>query len=167
MKFNITEPLTDHFTWTDVVRSTVGERHKIVNIPPDNLMPALCNTALHMEAVRAVLGGLPISVDSWYRCLTLNALLGSKYTSQHPKGESVDWICPAFGTPAIIVRALIPHIESLGIDQIILEWSWIHTSFNSNPNSKPRGNVLTLLGNGDYAPGITDHLGNSLLGDKK
>lgn len=159
--FDFSQPLTAHFTWTDVMRSTTGERKGIANIPPDFLIPALSNTALHMEAVREILAH-PISVDSWYRCVELNEAVGSRYTSQHIKGEAVDWICPAYGTPMLIARKLIPHIQSLGIDQIILEWSWIHTSFCANPNSIPRGNVLTLMGNGGYAPGITDKNGKPI-----
>lgn len=162
MVFDINAQLTEHFTWTDVVRSTIAQRTHLNNTPPDSLLPALCNTAVHMEAVRTALGDHPISIDSWYRCIRLNELLHSHATSQHIKGEAVDWICPSFGTPLQLARALIPHIEELGIDQIILEYSWIHTSFCSNPNSKPRGNVLTLMENKGYAPGITDLQGNPI-----
>lgn len=160
----ISQTLTPHFTWQDVIHSDVAERKGINNTPPDSLWRSIVHTAERMEMLRTKLL-TPISVNSWYRSLELNALVGSKFTSQHPKGEAVDWTSHEYGTCIQIVHALIPHIEELQIDQIILEWSWIHTSFCANPNSKPRGNVLTLLTSGGYAPGITDHLGNPLQGD--
>lgn len=159
--FDFSQPLTEHFKWSDVTRSTTGERHRVNNTPPDFLIPALQHTASCLEAVRAILGGA-VLVDSWYRCVELNQLLGSHFTSQHIKGEAVDWICPAVGTPIQLVRQLVPYMAQLKIDQIILEWSWIHTSFCANPNSVPRGNVITLMGNGGYAPGITDKNGKPI-----
>lgn len=159
--FPLESHITPNFLWRDVVHSDVGERNGVDNTPPDSMWPAIINTASHLEMVRTKILRA-IIVNSFYRSLTVNTLVGSHYTSQHVKGEAVDWVCPAFGTPYQVCHALIPFIEELGIDQLILEHTWIHTSFNSNPNSKPRGMVISLLATGGYAPGLTDKFGKPL-----
>lgn len=153
--------ISPNFLWRDVVHSDTGERAGIDNTPPDNLWGAILHTVSCMEMVRTKILR-PILVDSFYRCLTLNALVGSHYTSQHLKCEAVDWVCPEFGTPYQICHALIPFIEELGIDQLILEHTWIHSSFCADPHMKPRGMVISLLASGGYAPGLTDKFGKSL-----
>ena len=111
-----------------------------------------------MEKVRAFLGK-PISVSSWYRCLQLNREIGSKDTSQHTKAEAVDFICPAFGTPTDICKLLVANKDLIRFDQLILEHTWVHISWNSVPGSQQRGQVLSLLKDKTYAVGLTDKNG--------
>jgi hypothetical protein len=115
-----------------------------------------------MEAVRKLLGGNPISIDSWIRCLALNRALGSKNTSQHITGNAVDFICPAFGSPTDIAKIISVNVASIGFDQLILEHTWVHISWASLPNAKQRNQVLSLLSDGSYSRGLTDQFGNHL-----
>ena len=124
--------LSPHFPLAEFTRSGEAARRGIVNDPPMELLPALKRTALGMEAVRIRLGGMPIVVSSGYRCLALNRALDSKDTSQHLKGEAVDFICPRFGSPANIVATL--KDSDVNYDQLILEFArngggWVHISF--------------------------------------
>ena len=124
--------LSPHFTLAEFTLSAEAARRGILNDPPLELMPVLKRTALGMETVRIRLGGLPIVVSSGYRCLELNRVLGSKDTSQHLKGEAVDFICPRFGSPANIVATL--KDSDVNYDQLILEFArngngWVHVSF--------------------------------------
>ena len=151
--------LTEHFFLSEVTHSDIAERKGIDNSLPADLMTAAYKTAVGMEKVRACLGNKPVSTNSWYRCLQLNQLLGSKDTSQHRKAEAVDFICPAFGTPVQIVKKLVANKDLIRFDQLILEHTWVHISWNSNPSSIQKGEVLSLLSNGGYAYGITDKNG--------
>lgn len=124
--------LSTHFTLAEFTLSTEAGRRGIANDPPAELLPTLKRTALGMETVRIRLGGMPIVVSSGYRSLALNRALGSKDTSQHLKGEAVDFICPRFGSPANIVAAL--KDSEVQYDQLILEFArngggWVHVSF--------------------------------------
>ena len=124
--------LSPHFTLQEFTLSAEAARKGIVNDPPMELLPTLKRTALGMETVRIRLGGMPIVVSSAYRCLDLNRALGSKDTSQHLKGQAVDFICPRFGSPANIVAAL--KDSDVNYDQLILEFArsgggWVHVSF--------------------------------------
>jgi zinc D-Ala-D-Ala carboxypeptidase len=148
--------LTEHFTLEE---AQITNHREIDNTAPLMILPVLAKTAIGMERVRACLGDKAITVSSWYRCPELNREVKSNSFSQHIKGEAVDFICPSFGSPISVVRKLAENKILIRFDQLILEHTWVHISFNSNPDVKPRGQVLTLLHNKDYAPGITDKFG--------
>ena len=148
--------LSEHFSLAEATFSSTAERLGIDNtVVPSNVLAQAINTAQHMELVRSILNQ-PISVDSFIRSLPLNRALGSKDTSQHLLGEAVDFICPEFGTPLDIARAIIS--SGLTFDQLILEHTWVHISFKSL-SSENRNNVLSLLQTGGYANGLTDKFG--------
>ena len=151
--------LSDHFTLEEATFSRTATLNGIDNscLSP-MILESAKKTALKMEKVRALLGN-PISVDSWIRCIALNRALGSKDSSQHIKGEAVDFVCWGFGSPVDICKKLIDHKEVIGWDQLILEHTWVHISWNSTPNSVQRGEVLSLLQGGGYAKGLTDKFG--------
>jgi hypothetical protein len=151
--------LSEHFTLEEAVKSETAQDACIDNTPTEFIIEAMKNTASEMEKVRTLLG-FPLHVNSWYRCLALNNAVGSKPTSQHIKGEAVDFICPDFGTPTEICKTLVDYSGFIGFDELILEHTWIHISFCSNPNSVPRNRVLSLLASKTYATGLTDVHGN-------
>jgi len=50
----------------------------------------VCRTLIAaLEAFRADIGG-PLKINSGFRCLTHNRSIGSKDTSQHPRGTAAD-----------------------------------------------------------------------------
>lgn len=155
--------LSEHFTLEEAVTSQEAARKGIDNSKPSpEVITAASYTAVKMEGVRNLLGGNPIHINSWIRCLALNRALGSKDSSQHITGNAVDFICPTFGTPTEIAKLLVQRVETVGFDQLILEHTWVHISWNSFPNSKQRNQVLSLLSDGSYSRGLTDQFGNHL-----
>lgn len=156
-----TNHLTDHFDWSDVTNSVTASRLGIDNSLPPELHDVAVRTATKLEKVRALLN-TPVLVDSWYRSLALNTALASKPTSQHIKCEAVDFRSPNFGTPADICKAIIAKAYLIGFDQLILEHTWVHISWNSIPGGVQRGQVLSLLASGGYSTGLTDAHGVQL-----
>lgn len=133
--------LSDHFTLAEFTFSETASRKGIDNDPPALLYPTLKRTANGMEQVRALLGA-PIKITSAYRCLSLNAAIGSNNTSQHTKGEAVDFTCSAGDPKTIVARIMASDIK---FDQLIAEFdSWTHISFSDNN----RRQVLTIDKNG-------------------
>ena len=119
--------LSPHFTLAEMTVSEVAARRGIPNEPTPEALDALYRTATGLEAVRAVLGK-PIIVTSGYRSPAVNRLVGGQPSSQHLRGEAADFICPAFGTPAEVVAALVK--SAVQYDQCILEFGrWVHISF--------------------------------------
>ena len=154
--------LSEHFTLAEATLSQTAARLGIDNDHPEpQIITNASRTAVRLEKVRLILGA-PISVNSWIRCLDLNRCLGSKDSSQHVMGEAVDFISPHFGTPLEICKTLIDNKWAVNFDQLILEHTWVHISWNSNPNAKQRNQVLSLLQDGSYSRGLTDIKGNHL-----
>ena len=157
-----TMQLSEHFSLTEATLSSTAERLGTDNSCSDQvILAAALKTAARLEAVRALLG-FPLHIDSWIRCLELNRALKSKDTSQHVKGEAVDFLCEDYGTPVDICRRLLAYKELIRWDQLILEHRWVHISWSSVPNAQQRGEVLSLLSTGGYASGLTDVSGNPI-----
>lgn len=152
------EMISRYFSILETVRSETAENLGIGNIPDDITSKTLITCAEYMDGIREFLGK-PVLVNSWYRSPPLCVAIGSKRTSQHTRGEAVDWSCPQYGSCEEIARALALRVRQFGIDQLILERGWIHTSFAITPPRVPRREVLTLLASGGYATGITDPYG--------
>jgi zinc D-Ala-D-Ala carboxypeptidase len=148
--------ISEHFSWYEVTHSDTATRRGINNELPPELVSAALNTAKNMERVRALLGR-PIIINSWYRGPALQALPEFyNPTSQHSKAEAVDYVSPTFGTPVEIARTLLQNQVLIRFDQLILEHTWVHISFNSIPGSVQRGQVLSLLSNKKYTEGLTN-----------
>jgi len=137
--------LSEHFHLAEFTASQQADRWGIDNSPPSDVLPNLAITAQGMENVRKVLGNKPITITSGYRCPTLNMRLGSsngnsqRPPSQHLTGQACDFICPAFGTPEDIVRAVVA--SDVNFDQIILEFAskgggWVHISFTDGRRNR-------------------------------
>lgn len=151
--------LSDHFTLAEAVHSDTAIAKNISNVPPIETILVMGKTAVCMERVRAALGNKSITINSWYRSPALNTALGSKSTSQHLRGEAVDFTCEGFGTPLDICNKLIELKSLIRFDQLILEHTWVHISFAIPPRIN-KGQVLSLLSSGGYAIGLTDKKGN-------
>ena len=143
--------LTEHFTLEEFTCSTTGERAKINNSVPAQLMPNIKLTANKLECVRKVLG-FPIIITSGYRCPALNARVGGASTSAHTKGLAVDFHS-SYGTPKEICQRLID--AGVQFDKLIQEHNqWVHIGFSPSNN---RQIVLTAIKQGGktvYANGL-------------
>ena len=128
--------LSEHFTLAEGVFSSTALRFGIDNTPNTVNTMRMQAAAKALEAVRELLGA-PMHVDSWYRCEALNKAVGGSLTSAHMEGYAIDFICPAFGTPLEIVRAIVD--SGIKFDQCIQEGRWVHISFD--PRTRMR--VLT------------------------
>jgi hypothetical protein len=128
--------LSPHFTVEEFSQSQTAARLGINNDIPLELYAPAKRTAEGLEQVRSLLRSHPIHISSGYRCLALNAALGSKNTSQHVKAEAVDFTCPTFGSVDRIVRAIVG--STIKYDQVIREFDkygggWVHISFSDKP----------------------------------
>lgn len=123
-----------NFTFTEFIHSDTAEENNIYNVPEQcYIIENLLYTINQMQIVRDLLCQ-PIFITSGYRCFVLNKLVnGSKY-SQHPEGKADDFISPKFGNPKEICEKI--RNSGLEYDQLILEPSWVHISFDKNGNRR-------------------------------
>ncbi len=119
--------ISRHFTLEELTFSQTASRKGIDNKPPLEVVTHLTRLAYCMEQVRALLGG-PVRITSGYRSQALNAAIGGAKNSAHMNGYAADFVCPSFGSPLEIVKAIAA--SSINFDQCIQEGSWAHISFD-------------------------------------
>ena len=147
--------LSKHFKLEEFEKSMTAIRKGIKNKAGSGEvknLTDLCYTVL--EPVRAKFDK-PITVTSGYRSEELCEAIGSKKTSQHAKGEAVDF--EIAGESNLKVAIWIE--ANCGFDQLILEYwtgeqnsGWIHCSYVEGSNRKQ---VLTYDGK-QYTNGLPD-----------
>lgn len=130
--------LSAHFSLEELTAT----RQPFDNTPPDWVLRNLKRTAAQMEPVRALLGGKAVLVSSGYRSPKVNKAVKGSKTSAHLAGFAVDFICPRFGPPLAVCRAIAA--SDILFDQLIEEGTWIHISFDP----RMRRQVLTKSGAG-------------------
>ena len=124
--------LAPHFSMAEVTRSATASAKGIDNTVPLPFRYNVGRMAEFMECIRALLGGDPIKVTSWYRCPALNEAVGGSETSVHPKALAVDWKHSVLDLGEAFARI----VESaLPFDQLIIEGTadgaqWIHTGLS-------------------------------------
>ena len=149
--------LSPHFTLSEFTKSQTAERNGIDNTPDDaqiERMKILCENVL--EPVRDFFGK-SFSPSSGFRSEALCTKIGSKITSQHAKGEAVDFEIPGLDNKDVAVWM----IDNLQFDQLILEYyvpgepnsGWIHVSYKGEGN---RNEVLTMTKGAGYSFGLPD-----------
>jgi hypothetical protein len=120
-----------YFKMSELIYSDTAIKHNINNMPDINALDCLLYLIVCvLQPLREKLGK-PIKITSGYRCPQVNELVGGAKDSQHPKGQAGD--ITALGMSA---KELYEFIKNSGIkyDQLILEPSWVHVSYNHGKN---------------------------------
>jgi uncharacterized protein YcbK (DUF882 family) len=131
--------LTEHFTLEELTHT---DHRTLENTPNETEQANIQRLAEFLEAVKTLLGGKPIMVNSAFRSKAVNDAVGSKDTSQHRIGCAADIRVPGM-TPDQVVRAIIA--SNLGFDQVIREFDrWTHVSIPNTPEAKPRKQTLII-----------------------
>ena len=148
--------LSKHFRLEEFEKSQTAQRLGIKNKAGSGEIKNLTDVCYGvLEKVR-VKYDKPVIVTSGYRSPSLCEAIGSKSTSQHTKGEAVDF--EVIGVPNIQVAYFIE--ANCDFDQLILEYycpdddqkGWVHCSFVEGSNRKQ---VLTFDGK-KYTNGLPD-----------
>jgi len=119
--------LSPNFTLEEATFSETATRLGIDNQPNSNQLENLKKSAEGMEAIRTLLGK-PIRVSSWLRLPAVNQAIGGAAKSSHMDGWAIDFICPGYGNPYVIAKAI--EESDIKVDQVIHEFGrWVHVSF--------------------------------------
>ena len=119
--------LSEHFTLEELTFSATAQRKQIDNKPPAEVLENMKRLAAGLEEVRAALGNKPMRINSGYRSPKLNRAVGGARLSAHMAGYAADFVCPEFGSPLKIVKALAA--TGIQFDKLIQEGTWVHISF--------------------------------------
>ena len=151
--------LSKHFKLKEFTKSQIAARNGINNLPSAGDVKNLENLCYEiLEPVRAKFEK-PIMINSGFRSLEVNRKLGSSDSSQHTKGQAVDFECP--GIANIQVAYWVQ--ANCDFDQLILEFynpksgdenaGWIHVSYNEKGANRKQ--VLTFDGK-SYENGLPE-----------
>jgi hypothetical protein len=130
--------LTDHFTIEELTYSETAIRKGLDNIPSDSVianLKTLCENVL--EPLRAILD-IPLKINSGYRSIAVNQLVGGVATSQHCLGQAADTVAVGLSITEYYdtMKELVKN-NQIVVDQCIYEYgSWVHISFNKDNNRK-------------------------------
>lgn len=119
--------LSEHFTLEELTFSATAQRKQIDNNPPAEVLDNMKRLAAGLEEARAALGNKPMRINSGYRSPKLNRAVGGARLSAHMAGYAADFVCPEFGSPLKIVKALAA--TGIQFDKLIQEGTWVHISF--------------------------------------
>jgi putative chitinase len=146
--------LSPHFSLEELTTTNTG----LNNTPNADEIERLRLLAAFLEKVRAVLGNKTMSVNSAFRSEAVNNSVGGVKNSAHRLGYACDFVCPSFGSPLEVCKALdaAGTAGTIVFDQLIQEGTWTHVSRDptGNGTGAPRKMRLTLIGPGQYASGI-------------
>lgn len=132
--------LSEHFSIEEMTASQNAARLGLDNAPAPDIVDQLRETAAMLEQVRALLGGKPIIVTSGYRSPAVNVAAGGVASSAHCFGRAADFICPSFGSPLQVCKAI--GQSDIRFDQLIHEFgAWTHLAWSPGI---PRRQVLTI-----------------------
>ena len=133
--------LSEHFTLDELTFSDIAKRNGLDNNPDKIIIGNLTRLAQLLEEVRTLFNK-PIRINSGYRSVTVNALLGSKPNSQHCIGCAADIRVDGL-TPDQIVKKIIK--SDIQYDQLIREFdSWVHISVPNGEGYIARKNTLII-----------------------
>lgn len=125
-----------YFTLKEMISSNTAKEKNIDNAPTWSVVLNL------LELVQNVLDPIreaykkPITVNSGYRCLSLNRQVGSKDNSQHVLGQAADITVGSKEANKQLFEFIQSNIDAW--DQLIDEcdYQWIHISYNKDNNRK-------------------------------
>ena len=118
--------LSPHFSLAEMTVSQTAARRGIKNEPDAAQTENLRRLAQLLEQVRAVTNQ-PLTVNSGFRSQQVNTLIGGVPTSEHCDGRAADIICPAYGNPYQLAKAI--EAANIPFNQLILEYGqWVHIS---------------------------------------
>lgn len=139
--------LSGHFTLDELTKSATALRHGIDNRPGPEEIANLKILAKEILEPARIYYGVPIMPSSGYRSLAVNRLIGSKDSSQHVRGQAVDF--EVQNIPNMNLAKWIAQFCKF--DQVILEFyhegqpnsGWVHASVKETDN---RGQVMIYDG---------------------
>ena len=121
--------LTKHFSLEEMTYTNKTGYKTKNTTEGKSIIGQLYNLAAFAENVRIVLDETPMTITSGFRCKELNKAIGGSASSQHVKGEAIDFVCKKL-KPKDIFNKL--KKSQLVFGQLILEKdTWIHISIGS------------------------------------
>ena len=150
--------LSKNFTLNELTKSETAIRLDIDNTPNDEQIESLrllCENIL--QPVRDHFGK-PVKISSGFRCPAVNQATGGSATSDHCKGQAVDFEIDGLPNPDVAQWIM----DNLDYTQLILEFytqgqpnsGWIHCSFDPSNLKNQELTAVKVAGKTQYLQGL-------------
>lgn len=150
--------LSKNFSLTELYKSTTAIRNNINNEPTSDIianLELLCVNVL--QPIRDFFK-YPVKINSGYRCVKLNQLVGGKPNSEHSLGMAAD--IEINGVSNYDLALYIK--DNLQYTQLILEFytmgdpnsGWVHVSYNVNDLKRENYTAVNSSGKVYYLRGL-------------
>lgn len=128
--------LSENFSLKEMTQSQTALRNNLDNTPNEEQIENLENICKQILQPLREHYNLPLKITSGFRSEQLATLIGSKPTSQHCKGEAVDFEIPGVDNKQVALKIK----NEFSFDQLILEYyndedinsGWIHVSLKNS-----------------------------------
>lgn len=123
------------FNLSQLVRSSTAQRLGITEqlIIPHEVVHRLANLCEWFLQPFSGFFGVPI-ITSGYRCPALNKAIGGVPTSQHVKGEAVDFVPVNRGDGVVTREKVWKKLQEMNVDQAIIYDTFFHVSWKFHGN---------------------------------
>lgn len=134
--------ISEHISYLEAVRTD----SPLINKPSMEIIEVMKITALKVFEPLREWYDKPILINSFFRSIELNNLVGGARNSQHTKGEAIDITAPNKADNRKLFFYIQKHLE---FDQLIWERgntefpAWIHVSYRTG--KKNRNQVIYNL----------------------
>lgn len=121
--------LSKNFNYSEFEKSETAKKYGIDNtIKHDYIRNNIKELVYHILQPLRDKVGVPIRINSGFRCLKLNEKVGGVPTSQHVMGQACDFVVEGlspYETAKIVVELGLPY------DQLILYPTFVHVSIST------------------------------------
>ena len=134
--------ISEHISYKEGIYSATATRREIDNVPNNEQLDNMKLIAEKVfEPLRKWVGG-PIKINSFFRSVKLNKVIGGSSKSQHCKGQAID----IDDTYKVVANSdMYNYIKNnLDFDQLIWEFgdddnpNWVHVSYVSKDENRKR-----------------------------
>ena len=153
------ERISKHISYKEATHSNTAIKRGITNSPEEFQLKRMVDLAVNVfEPCREEFKE-PIYINSFFRSITLNSVIGGSSTSQHCAGEGIDI---RFGYNSELTNKQLFYFikDNLEYDQLIWEFGsdnepdWIHVSYKKEQNRNQVLRAKRIDGKVRYNPFI-------------
>ena len=153
------ERISKHISYEEATHSDTAIKKGITNSPEPTQLARMKDIANEVfEPLREYFNE-PIYIPSFFRCITLNSVIGGSSTSQHCSGEAMD-IRIGYNSEKTNADLFYWIKDNLEFDQLIWEFgndenpNWLHISYRKENNRNQILKAKRIDGKVRYNPFI-------------
>lgn len=121
-----------YFTYEEMTKSTTAKMYGVANLPESTEITENLRKTMYILDIIRTFAGVPIVINSGYRCKKLNELVGGTSNSYHLKGLAADFRTYNWENMTKIFDFLTKNKEKFHIKELINYGSFIHMAVSQS-----------------------------------